>query len=466
MALLNTRSLNAHDRDIERYPVITKADVLCPTETWSAARPTINGYYVIVCTEEAQRRFSALNFTEVPPDYLCCGLFSSIAMGPTAATSSTSANALCHAPIFLFVIGQGGTVSMRPQLNPLLFVLQVLSFSACARDETVAGPPLTTLTAAGFNRGFSALNFTEVPPYYPCCGLFSSIAMGPTAATSSTSANALCHAPNFPFVIGQGGTVSMRPEINPLLFVLQVLSFSACARDETVAGPPLTTLTAAGFNRGFSALNFTEVPPYYPCCGLFSSIAMGPTAATSSTSANALCHAPIFPFVIGQGGTVSMRPELNPLLFVLQVLSFSACARDETVPGPPLTTLTAAGFNRGFSALNFTEVPPYYPCCGLFSSIAMGPTAATSSTSANALCHAPNFPFVIGQGGTVSMRPQLNPLLFVLQCPKLAGSWFRTEFSQYRSSMLYNVDNPMTKAGMTVVCNRVPSAQQHNAVFI
>ncbi|KAH7937018.1 hypothetical protein HPB49_007317 [Dermacentor silvarum] len=111
----------------------------------------------------------------------------------------------------------------------------------------------------------------------------------------------------------------MRPQLNPLLFVLQVLSFSACARDETVAGPPLTTLTAAGFNIGFSALNFTEVPPDYPCCGLFSSIAMGPTAATSSTSANALCHASIFPFVIGQGGTVSMRPQLNPLLFVLQV---------------------------------------------------------------------------------------------------------------------------------------------------
>lgn len=53
IALVNTRSLTRHVKDIERDPVLTKADVLCLTETCNA--PSIKGYDVIVCTEEAER---------------------------------------------------------------------------------------------------------------------------------------------------------------------------------------------------------------------------------------------------------------------------------------------------------------------------------------------------------------------------------------------------------------------------
>lgn len=55
LTLLNTRSLGCHVKDIERDPVLTKATVLCLTETWNAPQPSIDGYRVIVCTDDAER---------------------------------------------------------------------------------------------------------------------------------------------------------------------------------------------------------------------------------------------------------------------------------------------------------------------------------------------------------------------------------------------------------------------------
>lgn len=54
LALLNTTSLACHVKDTERDPVLTKATVLCLTETWNAPQPSIDGYRVIVCTDNAE----------------------------------------------------------------------------------------------------------------------------------------------------------------------------------------------------------------------------------------------------------------------------------------------------------------------------------------------------------------------------------------------------------------------------
>lgn len=43
IAPVNTRSLTHRVKDIERDPVLTKADVLCLTETWNAPKPSIKG---------------------------------------------------------------------------------------------------------------------------------------------------------------------------------------------------------------------------------------------------------------------------------------------------------------------------------------------------------------------------------------------------------------------------------------
>ncbi|CAN7977240.1 unnamed protein product [Ixodes persulcatus] len=55
LALLNACSLNAHAKDIQRDVILTKANVLCFTETWNAATPYIRGFDAVMCIEKAER---------------------------------------------------------------------------------------------------------------------------------------------------------------------------------------------------------------------------------------------------------------------------------------------------------------------------------------------------------------------------------------------------------------------------
>lgn len=52
LALLNTRSLSTHAKDMERDPVLGESDVLCVMETWNAGT-NISGYDAAAYTRQS-----------------------------------------------------------------------------------------------------------------------------------------------------------------------------------------------------------------------------------------------------------------------------------------------------------------------------------------------------------------------------------------------------------------------------